>query len=124
MSAFYLDMIAINPKREEIRSEPVRVMVDSGSALSWMPADALKGAGITPRRKRSFRMPDGRVMEREVGYCIVEAHGFRTADEVVFAESGDMHLLGVRTLEGFGVMVDAIAHRLLSTVTIVAGIAA
>jgi hypothetical protein len=29
MSAFYLDRVAINPKREEIRSEPVRVRVDA-----------------------------------------------------------------------------------------------
>lgn len=124
MSAFYLDMIAINPKREEIRSEPVRVMVDSGSELSWLPAATLNKAGIMPRRKRTFRMADGRVMVRDVGYCILEAQGFSTTDEVVFAEPGDMCLLGVRTLEGFGVVVDAIAHRLLSTVTIVAGAAA
>ena len=125
MSAFYLEMVAINPKREEIRSEPVRAMVDSGSELSWMPADALTRAGITPRRKRSFRMADGRIMSRDVGYCILEAQGFATADEVVFAEPADMCLLGVRTLEGFGVVVDAIAHRLLSTPTIVAaGLAA
>lgn len=124
MSAFYLEMVAINPKREEIRSEPIRVMVDSGSELSWLPAEALTRAGITPRRKRQFRMADGRVMEREVGYCILEAQGFATTDEVVFAEPGDMSLLGVRTLEGFGVVIDAIAHRLLRTATIVAGIAA
>jgi hypothetical protein len=31
-----------------------------------------------------------------------------------------MHLLGVRTLEGFGVTVDAVAHRLVATVTIAA----
>ncbi|MGH8295368.1 MAG: retroviral-like aspartic protease family protein [Steroidobacteraceae bacterium] len=124
MSAFYLDMIAINPKREEIRSEPVCVMVDSGSELSWLPAATLGNAGITPRHKRSFRMADGRVMTRDVGYCILEAQGFSTTDEVVFAEPGDMCLLGVRTLEGFGVVVDAIAHRLLSSVTIVAGAAA
>ena len=124
MSAFYLEMVAINPKREEIRSEPVRVMVDSGSELSWLPAEALTRAGIMPRRKRQFRMADGRVMEREVGYCILEAQGFATTDEVVFAEPGDMSLLGVRTLEGFGVVIDAIAHRLLRTATIVAGVAA
>lgn len=124
MSAFYLDMVAINPKREEIRSEPVRVMVDSGSELSWMPAETLTKAGIVPRRQRLFRMADGRTMARQVGFCILEAHGFTTTDEVVFAEPGDMHLLGVRTLEGFGVVVDAIAHRLLSTTTIVAGAAA
>jgi len=123
MSAFYLEMVAINPKREEIRSEPVRAMVDSGSQLSWMPAEALSKAGITPRRTRVFRMADGRTMVRHVGYCI-EAQGFSTNDEVVFAQPGDMYLLGVRTLEGFGVVVDAIAHRLLSTATIVAGAAA
>ena len=121
MSAFYLEMVAINPKREEIRSEPVRVMVDSGSELSWMPAEALNKAGITARRNRLFRMADGRTLMRQVGYCILEAQGFSTNDEVVFAEPGDMCLLGVRTLEGFGVLVDAIAHRLLSTFTIVAG---
>ena len=41
-------------------------------------------------------------------------------DEVVFAEPGDMTLLGVRTLEGFGVIVDNIAHRFVATTTIVA----
>lgn len=120
MSAFYLDMVAINPKREDLRSEPVRVLVHSGSELSWMPSEALKAAGITARRKRQFRMADGRLLVRDVGYCILEAQGFATNDEVVFSEAGDMHLLGVRTLEGFGVTVDAIAHRLLSTLTTVA----
>jgi hypothetical protein len=59
-------------------------------------------------------------MERDIGYCILEAEGFATNDEVVFAQPGDMHLLGVRTLEGFGVTVDAVAHRLVATVTIAA----
>ncbi|MEO8429003.1 MAG: hypothetical protein ABI651_18055, partial [Verrucomicrobiota bacterium] len=31
------------------------------------------------------------------------------------------NLLGVRTLEGFGVMVDHIAHRFVATTTLVAG---
>ena len=31
-----------------------------------------------------------------------------------------MTLLGVRTLEGFGVMVDNIAHRFVATTTLVA----
>jgi hypothetical protein len=46
--------------------------------------------------------------------------GFVTNDEVVFASPGDMHLLGVRTLEGFGVMVDPFAHRLAATITLAA----
>jgi hypothetical protein len=59
-------------------------------------------------------------MDRDVGFCILESEGFVTNDEVVFAQPGDMHLLGVRTLEGFGVMVDPLAHRLVATVTLAA----
>ncbi|MCJ7784773.1 MAG: hypothetical protein MUP41_12640 [Desulfobacterales bacterium] len=58
------------------------------------------------------------MVSRDVGYAILRAEGFETIDEVVFAEPGDMNLLGVRTLEGFGVMVDNIAHRFLTTTTL------
>jgi predicted aspartyl protease len=120
VSAYYVNLIAINPKREEIRSVPVRVLVDAGSELSWLPLDVLASTGIQPRRKRMVRMADGRTMDRDVGFCILESEGFVTNDEVVFAQPGDMHLLGVRTLEGFGVTVDPLAHRLVATVTLAA----
>jgi len=64
------------------------------------------------RRKRVFRIADGRQMERDVGFCILESEGFITHDEIVLALPGDLYLLGVRTIEGFGVMVDALAHKL------------
>jgi predicted aspartyl protease len=120
MSTYYLNLVAINPKREGIRSEPVRVLVDTGSELSWLPAEVLAATGIAPRRKRAFRLADGRTMERDVGFSILEAEGFITNDEIVFALPGDMHLLGVRTLEGFGVMVDSLEHRLVATTTLAA----
>ena len=120
MSAYYLNLVAVNPKHEEVRSEAVRVLVDTGSELSWMPAEVLAKAGIQPRRARLFKMADGRTMQREVGFCILESEGFITNDEVVFAQPGDLHLLGVRTLEGFGVMVDALSHKLVATVTLAA----
>ena len=80
----------------------------------------MKAAGITPRRKRVFAAATPQKVEREVGYAILAAEGYETNDEVVFAEPGDMTLLGVRTLEGFGVMVDNVAHRFVATTTIVA----
>jgi hypothetical protein len=48
------------------------------------------------------------------------AEGYATNDEIVFAEDGDMSLLGVRTLEGFSVMVDNIGYRFVATATLVA----
>jgi hypothetical protein len=63
MSAYYVDMIAVNSKREEIRTTPVRVLVDTGSELSWMPAAVLQAAGIQARRieRREYRLLSGPV---------------------------------------------------------------
>jgi len=122
MSAFKVNVVARNPKREELSTQPIPALVDSGSELTWLPADVLASVGITPRRKRMFATATQQKIEREVGYAILSAEGYETNDEVVFAEPGDMTLLGVRTLEGFGVMVDNIAHRFVATTTLVARI--
>lgn len=120
MSAFKVDIVARNPKNEELATPPLSVVVDSASLLTWLPADLLRRIGVTPRRKRVFATATQQRIEREIGYAILSAEGYETNDEVVFAEAGDMTLLGVRTLEGFGVMVDNIAHRFVATTTIVA----
>ena len=120
MSIFKVSIVARNPKREELETPPVEALVDTGSELTWMPAEMLKAAGIMPRRKRVFSTATQQKVERDVGYAILSAEGFETNDEVVFAQPGDMTLLGVRTIEGFGVMVDNIAHRFVATTTIVA----
>ncbi len=120
MSAFKVNVVARDPKREELSTQAIPALVDSGSELTWLPADVLTSVGITPRRKRMFSTATQQKVEREVGYAILSAEGYETNDEVVFAEPGDMTLLGVRTLEGFGVMVDNIAHRFVATTTLVA----
>ena len=127
MSAFKVNVVARNPKREELSTQPVSALVDTGSELTWLPADVLNSVGIKPRRKRMFATATQQFatatqqkVERDVGYAILSAEGYETNDEVVFAEPGDLTLLGVRTLEGFGVMVDNIAHRFVATTTLVA----
>jgi len=120
MSLFKVSVRATNPK-DEARSTPyMEALVDAGSELTWLPAEMLRAAGIVPRRTRVFATATQHRFERPVGYAILTAEGFETNDEVVFAEPSDMTLLGVRTLEGFGVAVDPIAHRFVSTTTIVA----
>jgi len=120
MSMFKVNVTACNPKREELVSPPVQALVDTGSELTWLPADLLTSIGVTPRRKRTFSTATKQIVEREIGYAILASEGYETNDEVVFAEPGDMILLGVRTLEGFGVAVDDIGHRFLATTTLVA----
>ena len=120
MSTFKVNVIARNPKKEELTTQPLEALVDTGSELTWLPGEILKGAGIMPRRKRMFATATQQKIERQLGYAILSAEGYETNDEVVFGEAGDMTLLGVRTLKGFGVMVDNVAHRLVATATIVA----
>jgi predicted aspartyl protease len=84
------------------------------------PGYPLSDRGITPLRKKLFVTADGSRIERQIGYAILRTENFETNDEVVFAEKGDLTLLGVRTIEGFGVMVDNIGHRFVASTTIVA----
>jgi predicted aspartyl protease len=118
MSKFMVNLTAVNPKEEDRCTPPVEVMVDTGSELSWLPKKLLADAGITPRGKKSFSTATKQIVERDFGYAVLKAEGYATIDEIVFAEDSDMLLLGVRTLEGFSVMVDNIGHRFVATVTL------
>ena len=117
VSRFMVNLVAINPKEEDRRTPPVEVMVDTGSEVSWLPKQVLLDAGITPRGKKRFLMANKQMVERDIGYAILTAEGYTTNDEIVFAEESDMSLLGVRTIEGFSVMVDNIGHRFVATVS-------
>jgi len=119
MNIFKVNVVARNPANQSLKTPSIETLVDTGSELSWLPADALVNAGIQTVRKRTFQTATKQLIERNVGYAILQVDEFETIDEVVFADKGDMHLLGVRTLEGFGVTVDNIAHRFLVQATLV-----
>ncbi len=92
-----------------------QVMVDTGSEVTWLPADLLKGAGVRIRKKdQGFIMANGTAISRDIGYAILRCGEFETIDEVVFAKEGDLHLLGARTLEGFNARVDPARKRLVA----------
>ncbi|OLE80603.1 MAG: hypothetical protein AUF76_14540 [Acidobacteria bacterium 13_1_20CM_2_65_9] len=120
MSLFRVNVVARNPKDETRETPPIEALVDTGSELTWLPADVLGQVGITPRRKRTFLTATRQTVTRDVGYAILASEGFETADEVVFAQPSDLTLLGVRTIEGFGVAVDHVGHRFVAQTSIVA----
>jgi predicted aspartyl protease len=95
-------------------------LVDTGSEFTWVPRSVLEKLGITPQRRQTFVVADGRQVEREMGWAIVHAAGLRTPDTVVFAEEGDFVLLGVHTLEGLNLRIDVVAKRLVEAGPILA----
>jgi len=119
MSKFMVNMTAINPSERQRCTPPIEVMVDTGSEVSWLPKKELLDIGVMPEGKKRFAMANNQIIERDIGYAILTAEGYSTIDEVVFAEGSDLSLLGVRTLEGFSVMVDNIGHRFVATTSFV-----
>ncbi len=118
VSTFKVNVTAVNPKNTDKVAPPIEVLVDTGAELTWLPKDVLTQVGIEPVRKRTFMTATKQIVQREVGYAILRSEGYETIDEVVLAEPGDMNLLGVRTIEGFGVMIDNVAHRFVAITTL------
>jgi len=123
MSKFMVNLTAVNLKEEHRSTPPIEVMVDTSTLLSWLPKKELLDIGVTPEGKKRFVMANKQIVERDFGYAILKAEGYATIDDIVFAEDSDMSLLGVRTIEGFGVMVDNIGHRFVATTTLVCNLA-
>ncbi len=89
------------------------VMVDTGSEYNWLPGALLVELGVAPVRIDRFETADGRVLEREVGFALLYAAGRSTATIVVFAQEGDMVLLGAHGLEGMNLRVDLVRRELI-----------
>jgi predicted aspartyl protease len=99
-------------RRGDVR-ELADTLVDTESEYSWIPRDVLEAIGIGVERAQRFRTADGRVVHRVMGYAIIHAGGTRTSDEVVFAEPGDMVLLGAHTIEGLNLRIDLKTRQLV-----------
>jgi predicted aspartyl protease len=94
-----------------------RVLVDTGAIATWLPRDLLNMIGVAVESEaRTFVTADGRQLTRAIGYVILKCEpDFETIDEAVFAEPGDLLLLGARTLEGFHATVDPVNKRLVAS---------
>ncbi len=85
-----------------------RLIVDTDSEFTWIPSEILSGVEVDVRKRDvEFVMANGEIIARDIRYAILRVDGFETVDEIVFAQRGDLNLLGAHTLEGFGAVVDA-----------------
>ena len=97
------------------------VLVDTGSELTWISQESLKKVGIgTEKRDRRFAMANGETITRSIGFAIVRVGGAVTTDKVVFGETGDLQLLGARTLEGLSLRVDSRNRKLVAAGPLIA----
>lgn len=93
-----------------------KMLVDTGSEFTWVPETTLEKIGVRREKKDvPFVMANGQQITRSVGFAIIRYDKHFTVDEVVFAEKGDLLLLGARTLEGLSLTVDPREKRLVAS---------
>ena len=97
----------------ERRTAFADVMVDTGSEYNWIPEKALAELGVTPVRIDRFELADGRIIERPIGFAMIFAGGRSAPSIVVFAQAGEMALLGAHGLEGLNIRVDLVRRELV-----------
>lgn len=121
MGSFYIGCKVENHKDQKKSALVSRLLVDSGSEYTWLPEEVLKQIGVQPVKKdMQIQMANGQIITRSVGYAILRVAAFETIDEVVFAQKGDLNLLGARSLEGMNVHVDSRRKRILAAGPVVA----
>lgn len=113
MGSFRTDIELENPAQAGARRAVSALLVDTGSELTWVPAEVLESLGVPRFKLLRFRQATGTIVERWTGPAVVYGAGTRTIDEVVFGQPGDLALLGSRTLEGLNVVVDPVNKRLV-----------
>lgn len=119
MGLFYVGCKIVHPATSKEVAVP-RLMVDTGAESTWINASVLAKVGIEPRKKDlQFQMANGQIITRSVGYAVLKVDKAETVDEVVFAEKGDLQLLGARALEGLNLKVDSRRKRLVASGPIV-----
>ena len=105
-------------KNHTDRNKSVRIaklLVDTGSEHTWLPENILDKIGVRREKKDiSFMMANRTIVTRSIGFAIVHVDKYFTIDEVVFAEKGDLVLLGARTLEGLNLTVNPMKKTLVA----------
>jgi predicted aspartyl protease len=115
MGTFRVDCVIENILRRQNAAKVPQLLVDTESDYTWVPGEVLSKIGIK-REKKDIRIQiaNGQTITRSVGFAVVRVGQDFTVDEVVFAEEGDMNLLGARSLEGMNLRVDSKQKKLVA----------
>ena len=115
LGTFYARCKIENPVDRARSAVIPKILVDAGSEYTSVPAATLERLGISREKKDVlFVMANGQQVTRGVGFAIIRLEKFFTIDEVVFADKGDLSLLGARTLEGLNLTVDSKHKKLVA----------
>ena len=110
MGLIYVDGIVKNEKGD---SEKVRFLIDSGAFYTVLKREVWEKLGLKEISRVTLVLADGTTIERGLSEAIIELppYGERHSP-VILGESEDENLLGVVTLEIFGLVLDPLRREI------------
>lgn len=95
------------------RFEPIEALVDTGATYTWVPRDVLERLGVQAEEERLFILADGGEAHFRLAWTQIRIGTGAQPTIVIFGNPGTEAILGVFTLEGFGLGVDPVNRRLI-----------
>jgi len=111
MGLTHIKATIANPAKPR-KTATLKFLVDSGAALSVVPATVLRKLGIKPHSERTFILADGTEIKRRIGDATFRFDSQQGSSPVIFGEEGDSVLLGVVSLEALGLIFDPLRREL------------
>lgn len=106
----YVDGTVSGPKGESVS---VKFLVDSGAKYSLLPYKVWTSLGLEAKKTQGFQLADGSVIHRGMSECHVAFEFGDGHTPVILGDPDDaVPLLGVITLEQFGLMLDPVSRSL------------
>ena len=96
----------------------VDALVDTGSTYTSLPESLLDDLGIDRTEIRRFELGDNRVVEYSVGETRLRLESREFTAVVIFAPNDASPLVGMTTLEMFGLGVDPIEEKLVPVIAL------
>lgn len=95
----------------------IDMRVDTGASYSQLPRDMLLDLGWAPNLPPRYAdLADGARTMVELGEVKIQYNDYVLSRIFIFGENGCPELLGSDTLQGLGMGVDPVNHRLISIV--------
>ena len=116
--ALFRVRVAIGNLTQPDRRRELELLVDTRSLFTWVSAPLLEEIGIVPAETSEFQTITGTLIQRRLGYAQVVWNGRTGPIYVVFAEPGDVNVLGVTALENLRVSADPVRQVLVPTVAL------
>ena len=109
MGIIYVDAKVKNLGREI----QLRLLVDSGATYTVLKKEIWENLNLKPKGEVELVLADGTIIKRKVSEALIELKGYgERHTPVILGESEDENLLGIVTLEIFGLVLDPLKREI------------